>query len=99
MQRPRARAPRALSVAIAVIGALAGGFAAGASADARDPVPDVRELHEEMNRAHGGMGMGDHAGGMDEMHAEVSARLSDEDRALHDGMHEACAFSHARSNG
>jgi tRNA A37 N6-isopentenylltransferase MiaA len=51
-------------------------------------------MHAEMHATQG-MGMGPdmermHAQ-MDEMHAEMWARLSPEDRARHQRMHEACA--------
>ena len=35
---------------------------------------------------------------MDEMHWQMSARLSDEDRALHDRMHEACRLTNERTD-
>lgn len=88
---------RLLAATAVVIAALGLGFAAAsASSDAADPVHEMRRMHEEMHRRHAGMGMSMGMGGhtsaeMDEMHAEMSARLSEEDRALHDRMHEACS--------
>lgn len=81
-----------LTAMAAVIAALGLGFsAARASADPGDPVEQVRRTHEEMH-AHGmGMDM-DHRNTteMDQLHAQMSSRLSAEDRAVHDRMHEAC---------
>ncbi len=99
MERSTGRAFRVLAVAVAVTAALAIGLAAGAAlAEPRDPVDEGRQMHEEMHSSHGGMGMGRHAVEMDEMHAQMSARLSEEDRALHDRMHEACSLAHGRNN-
>jgi hypothetical protein len=70
-------------------------------ADPGDPVSDMRQMHEEMHSSHGGMGMGGHMedmAGMDEMHSQMSARLSDEDRALHDRMHGACRLTNERKS-
>ena len=45
-------------------------------------------MHEEMRRGHGGPG---HTSAtMEEMHAEMSARPFEEDRALRWPRHEAC---------
>ena len=99
MERSTGRGLRVLAVAVAVTAALAVGFAAGgALAEPPDPVDEMRQMHEEMHSARGGMGMGGHAAEMDEMHAQMSARLSEEDRALHDRMHEACRLTHGRDN-
>lgn len=100
MKRPVGRAAPLLASGAAVIAALGLGFAAAeASGDRADPVAEMRRMHEEMHVSGHGMGMGGHSDEMDEMHAEMSARLSEEDRALHDRMHDACA-DHAseRSN-
>ena len=74
--------------------ALGLGFAAaGASAHDGDPVEDAPVMHEEMHigRHDMGMAMGEHTTTeMDEMHAEMFARLSEEDRAQHEHMHRAC---------
>lgn len=43
-----------------------------------------------MHESHGGMRMPSDATHMDQMHAEMSARLSPEDRARHERLHEAC---------
>jgi hypothetical protein len=90
-------APRVLVVAVALIAAFGVGFAAAsASADQGDPVDEVRRMHGEMHVTYG-IGMGPGAADMervhaqmDEMHAEMWARLSPEDRARHQRMHEAC---------
>lgn len=88
-----------VAVAVAVAAALAVGLAAGAAlAEPRDPVDQVRQMHEEMHSSPGGMGMEGHAAEMDEMHAQMSARLTDQDRALHDRMHEAWSLAHGRNN-
>ncbi len=97
MERSTGRAVRVLAVAVAVTAALAVGLAAGtALAEPPDPVDEVRQMHEEMHSSHGGMG--GHAAEMEEMHAQMSARLSADDRALHDRMHEACGLAHRRNN-
>ena len=82
-----------LAATAVVLAALGLGFAAASAAsDPADPVEEMRRMPEEMHAGHAGMGMGDHTGAeMDEMHAEMSARLSEEDRALHDRMHKACS--------
>jgi hypothetical protein len=100
MKRSVGRAARLLASVVAVIAALGLGFAAArASADPGDPVAEMRWMDEEMHAAHPGMGMGGHSDEMDEMHAQMSARLSEEDRALHDRMHQACGdHAHERSN-
>lgn len=99
MERSTGRALPVLAVAVAVTAALAVGLAAGnALAEPRDSVDEARQMHEEMHWFGGGMGMGGHAAEMDEMHAEMSAQLSEEDRALHDRMHEACSLTHGRNN-
>jgi len=102
MEPRTARVLRALSVAVAVTAALAVGLAAGSAiADPGDPVAEMRQIHEEMHSSHGRMGMGGHMAGvgdMDDMRSQMSARLSDEDRALHDRMHEACRLANERTN-
>lgn len=81
---------RPLAAAAVVIAALGLGFAAaGASSDPGDPVDETRRMHEEMHRHHGGTD-GHTSTDMDDMHARMSARLPEEDRARHDRMHEAC---------
>lgn len=101
MKRSVERAAALLASVAAVVAVLGLGFTAGrASADPADPVAEMRSLHEDMHASrHGmGMGMGSH-GEMDEMHAQMSAWLSEEDRALHDRMHEACGHDTSeRSN-
>ena len=84
---------RLLAATAVVIAALGLGFAAAsASSDPAEPVDGMRRMHEEMHRGHAGTGMGGHTSAeMDEMHAQMSARLSEEDRALHDRMHEGCS--------
>jgi hypothetical protein len=85
-----------------VAAALAVGLAVGsATADPGDPVAEMRQMHGEMHASHGGMGMGGHMvdmADMVEMHPQMSARLSDENRALHDQMHEACRLANERTN-
>lgn len=82
---------RLLAATAVVIAALGLGFAAAsASSDPADPVEEMHRMHEEMHAGHGGMGSHTNAA-MDEMHAQMYARLSEEDRALHDRMHEACS--------
>lgn len=102
MQRRTARALRAVPAAVAVTAALAVGLVAGsAMANPGDPVADIRQMHEEMHSSHAGMGMGGRmvdTADMDEMHSNMSARLSDEDRADHDRMHEACRPANERTN-
>ncbi|HSH60683.1 MAG TPA: hypothetical protein VK988_13790 [Acidimicrobiales bacterium] len=91
MKRSVGRATRLLASVAAVIATLTLGFAAaGASADPPDPVTELRPMHEEMHATRHSMGVGNHSDEMDEMHAQMSARFSEEDRALHDRMHEAC---------
>ncbi len=101
MKRSVERAAALLACVAAVVAVLGLGFAAGrASADAADPVTEMRSLHEDMHpTGHGmGMGVGGH-GEMEEMHAQMSARLPEEDRAMHDRMHEACGnYTWERSN-
>ena len=84
---------RLLAATAVVIAALGLGFAAaGATSDPADPVDEMRRMHEETHRGQSGTGMGGRTGAeMGEMHAQMSARLSEEDRALHDRMHEACS--------
>ncbi len=93
MERSFGAVLRLLAATAVVIAALGLGFAAAsASSDPADPVEERLRMHEEMHAGHGGMGtgMGSHTNAaMDEMHAQMSARLSEEDRALHDRMHEA----------
>ncbi len=93
MERSSGAVLRLLPATAVVIAALGPGFAvASASSDPADPVGEMRRMHEEMHALHAGTGMGGHTSAeMDEMHAEMSARLSEEDRALHDRMHEACS--------
>jgi len=78
----------AAAAAAAVIAALGFGFAAAsASSDPADPLDEMRRMHA----GDGGMGMGGHTSAwMEEMRSEKSARLSEEDRALHDREHQAC---------
>ena len=93
MERSFGAVLRLLATTAVAIAALGLGFAAaGASSEPADPVAEMRRMHEEMHRGHAGTGMGGHtSAGMNEMHAQMSARLSEEDRALHDRMHEACS--------
>ena len=102
MERRTTRVLGALAVAAAVTAALGVGFAAGdAVADPGDPVADMGQMHEETHSSQRGMGMGGHLADMetmDEMHWQMSARLSDEDRALHDRMHEACRLTNERTD-
>ncbi|MBW3556530.1 MAG: hypothetical protein KY454_06285 [Actinobacteria bacterium] len=93
MERSIGAVLRLLTATAVVIAALGLGFAAAsASSEPADPVAEMRRAHEEMHADHGGTGMGAHTGAdMDEMHARMSARLSGEDRALHDRMHDACS--------
>lgn len=79
-----------LAATAVVITALGLGFAASASSDPADPVEEMRRMHEETHPSHAGTG--GHTGAeMNEMHAQMSARLSEEDRALHDRMHDSCS--------
>ena len=88
------RALRRLSVTAAVIAALAVGFASGgALAESGRPVAES-QMHEEMHSSDAGMTMGGHRAEIDDMHAQRSAGLSDDDRAPHDRMDEACGRSH-----
>ena len=99
MERFTGRALRVLAVPVVVTAALAVGLAAGAAlAEPPDAVDEVRQMHNDMHSSHGGMGMGGHAAQMDEMHAQMSAGLTDDDRALHDRMHEACRLADGRNN-
>ena len=93
MERLLGAGLRVLAATAVVVAALGLGFAAAsASSDPDDPVEEMRGMHEEMHASHGGMAMGGHTSAeMDEMHAQMSAWLSEEDRALHDRMHEACS--------
>ena len=93
MERSSGAVLRLLAATAVVIAALGLGFAAAsASSDPADPVEEMRRMHEEMHRGHAGTGMDGHTSAeMNEMHAGMSARLSEEDRALHDRMHEACS--------
>ena len=70
----------------AIAASSVGFVAATAFADPGDPVDEVRQMHAEMHATQGGMGMHPDAGEVDEM----CARLSPEDRARHERMHEAC---------
>ncbi len=91
MERSFGAVLRLLAATAIVIAALGLGFAAAsASSDPADSVEEMRRVHEEMHSGHAGMG-GHTSAEMEEMHAEMSARLSEEDRALHDRMHEACS--------
>ncbi len=91
MKRSVGRAVRLFAPVAAVVAALSLGFAAArASADPAHPVAESRRMHEEMHASRHGMGMGRHSDEMEEMHAQMSARFSEEDRALHDRMHQAC---------
>ncbi len=83
MQESFRRVTRLLAAATAA-GALS---LAGATASA-DSEYRVAELRPKVHVPHGGMGVG--SAEMDRMHAEMSARLPVEDRALHDRMHMAC---------
>ncbi len=93
MNRSSGASVRLLAAAAVVVAALGLGFAAASAAsDPGDPVSEMRRMHEQMHADDGGMGMGGHTSTeMDEMHAQMSARLPEEDRALHDRMHEACS--------
>ncbi len=93
MERSFGAVLRLLAATAVVIAALGLGFAAAsASSEPGDRVEEMRRMHEEMHAGHGGMGVSGHTSAeMDEMHAQMSARLSEEDRALHDRMHEACS--------
>ncbi|HWC11053.1 MAG TPA: hypothetical protein VG455_07515 [Acidimicrobiales bacterium] len=83
---------RLLVVAVALIAAFGIGFAvATASADQGDPADEMRRMHAQMHARHGGTGMGHDPAEVDRMHAEMSSRLSPEDRAVHERMHEACS--------
>jgi hypothetical protein len=90
---------RLLVAAVALIIAFGVGFArAAASAEQADPMADVRQSHPEMRATHGRIGMGTDGAEidrmqaqMDEMHADMSVRLSPEDRVRHERMHEACS--------
>lgn len=91
------RQTRLLSVAGAIV-AVALGFAAGAAATDNPPVGEMSRMHDETpgigmhgHDAHGA-GDQDHAV-MDEMHAEMSARLAPADAAIHHRMHAACSGS------
>ncbi|MDP9072022.1 MAG: hypothetical protein M3N68_12240 [Actinomycetota bacterium] len=79
----------AAAVAIVVVGF---GLAPdSASSDPGDPGAAMRQMPEEMPASLGGMGTGGHTSAeMDEMHSQMSARLSEEDRELHDRMHVGC---------
>lgn len=92
MERSFGAVLRLLAATAVVIAALGLGFAAaGASTDRADPVAEMRRMHE-MHRGPARTGVGGHTSAeMNEMHARMSARLSEEDRALHDRMHEACS--------
>ena len=94
------RAVRLLASVAAVIAVLGLGFAAArASAGPGGQVAEMRRMHEETHATHPGMEMGAHSAAMEDMHAQMSARLSEEDRALHDRMHQACGdHAHERSN-
>lgn len=81
MERSYTRA-RLLVAAVALIAASG---ATTPSANPGGPVDEVRQMHA----THGGMGMHPDAAEMDQMHAEMSARLSPEDRARHERIHEA----------
>ncbi len=99
MERSFGAVLRLLAAAAVVIAALALGFAAAsASSDPGDPVGEMRRMHEEMHSGRSAMGMGGHTSAeMDEMHAQI-ARLSEEDRAAHDRIHEACSGLTAERN-
>ncbi|MDQ3570518.1 MAG: hypothetical protein M3396_07840 [Actinomycetota bacterium] len=90
---------RLLAATAVVIAALGLGFAAASASSApAEPVEEMHRMHEEMHAGHGGTGMGSHTkAAMDEMHAQMSARVSEEDRALHDRMHEACSQTDERN--
>lgn len=87
---------RVLVAAVALIAAASAGIAAAASADPGDRPHEGRGMHADVRATHG-MGMGPDAAQRDpmhaemgEMHAEMSARLSPEDRPHHERIHEAC---------
>ncbi|MDP8976539.1 MAG: hypothetical protein M3N28_09310 [Actinomycetota bacterium] len=93
MERSFGAVLRLLAATAVVIAALGLGFAvASASSDPADSVEETHRMHEETHAGHGGMSMDSHTkAAMDEMHAQMSARLSEEDRALQDRMHEVCS--------
>lgn len=89
---------RVLVAAVGLIAAASvGSAAATASADQGDRPDEVHRMHADMPATHG-MGMDADAAHrdpmpaqMDEMHAEMSGRLSTEDRPHHERIHEACS--------
>jgi hypothetical protein len=88
---------RVLVAAVALIAVASAGIAPAASADPGDRPDKGRGMHDDVRAAHG-MAMGPDAARRDpmhaemgEMHAEMSARLSPEDRPHHERIHEACS--------
>lgn len=87
------RFTRLVAVAVALIAAAGIGFSVGAAADEPDAIDEMQRVHDQMHSSPSAASMEashDHDD-MDAMHAEMTRRMTAEDRELHDRMHHACA--------
>lgn len=85
------RLMRLLAVAVAVIATVGVAFTAGAAAE-RDGTAEMGRMHDEMHghHPHTGAHSRHRSEEMDQMHAEMSTRVSPADAETHDRMHAAC---------